>query len=105
LLPIAPWIFVVSACSDASLNEDEPTMELAPEAEDEDAALAAALAAAVEAALLAAGADELLLLFDGEEHAAIASAPAVTTRPAAIFLFIQSPCSGETDRNRRPLMD
>jgi hypothetical protein len=104
LLPIAPWIFVVSACSCASLNEDEPTMELVPEAEDEDAELAAALAAAVEAALLAAGADELLL-FDGEEHAAIASAPAVTTRPAAIFLFIQSPCSGETDRNRRPLMD
>src|ERR1700684_1262180 len=76
LLPIEPWIFVVSACSAASLNEDEPTMELAPPV-DAAAADAAALAAALHApALLAgallAGADELLLL-DGEEHAAKAS--------------------------------
>jgi len=90
LLPIAPWIFVVSACSAASLNEDEPTMELAPplDAEGEDDALAAELAALLAAVL--AGADELL--FDGEEQAARASAPAVTARPAAIFLFIKSPC-------------
>jgi hypothetical protein len=62
-------------------------MELAPplDAEGEDAELAALLAAVL------AGADELLLL-DGEEQAARASAPAVTARPAAIFLFIQSPC-------------
>jgi hypothetical protein len=92
LLPIAPWILVVSACSDASLNEDEPTMALAPApplaAAGEDAALAAGLAAALLAAGALAGADELLL-FDGEEHAARASAPAVTARPAAIFLFIR----------------
>jgi hypothetical protein len=49
-----------------------------------------------------AGADELL--FDGEEQAARASAPAVTARPAAIFLFIQSPCfcSGSTGPDKRP---
>jgi hypothetical protein len=92
LLPIAPWIFVVSACSDASLNEDEPTMALAPApplaADGEDAALAGAELAALLAGALA-GADELLL-FDGEEHAASASAPAVTARPAAIFLFIRN---------------
>jgi hypothetical protein len=93
LLPIAPWIFVVSACSAASLNADEPTMALAPApplaADGEDAALADELAAALLAAAGAlAGADELLL-FDGEEHAARASAPAVTARPAAIFLFIR----------------
>jgi len=88
LLPIAPWIFVVSACSAASLNEDEPTMALAPappvdaDAEDAGAELAALLAGVL------AGADELLL--DGEEHAASASAPAVTARPAAIFLFIHN---------------
>jgi hypothetical protein len=85
LLPIAPWIFVVSACSDESLNEDEPTMALEPApplaADGEDGELAALLAGAL------AGAAELLL--DGEEHAASASAPAVTARPAAIFLFIR----------------
>jgi len=90
LLPIAPWIFVVSACSDESLNEDEPTMALAPApplaADGEDAELAAAELAALLAGALA-GAAELLL--DGEEHAASASAPAVTARPAAIFLFIR----------------
>jgi hypothetical protein len=87
LLPIAPWIFVVSACSDESLNEDEPTMALAlapPLAADGELA-AAELAALLAGAL--AGAAELLL--DGEEHAASASAPAVTARPAAIFLFIR----------------
>jgi hypothetical protein len=90
LLPIAPWILVVSAWSDASLNADEPTMALAPAAppaaaDGEVAALAAALEALLAGAL--AGAAELLL--DGEEHAASASAPAVTARPAAIFLFIR----------------
>jgi hypothetical protein len=55
-----------------------------------------------DAALLAgvlAGADELLLLLDAEEHAASASALAATARPAVIFLFINSPCSwtGSTD--------
>src|ERR1700689_1215861 len=73
LLPIAPWIFVVSACSAASLNEDEPTMGLAPGpppdadagaeagaevdagAEDAGAELAALLAGVLAAA------DELLL--------------------------------------------
>jgi hypothetical protein len=89
LLPIAPWIFVVSAVRAASLNEDEPTMELAPPlaADGEDAELAAAELATLLAGVLA-GADELLL--DGEEHAARASAPAVTARPAAIFLFIRN---------------
>jgi hypothetical protein len=90
LLPIAPWIFVVSACSDESLNADEPTMALAPSpplaADGADAALADELAALLAGAL--EGADELLL--DGEEHAASASAPAVTARPAAIFLFIRN---------------
>jgi hypothetical protein len=102
LLPIAPRIFVVSACSWASLNADEPTIALAPAAADvEDAELAAVLAAEL-AALLAgvlAAVDELLL--DGEEQAASASAPAATAIPAAIFLFIHSPCSwlgwGATD--------
>jgi hypothetical protein len=87
LLPIAPWILLVSACNDESLNDDEPAMALAPapplDADAEDDEPAAALLAGALAA-----ADELLL-FDGEEHAAKASAPAVTARPAAaIFLFI-----------------
>jgi hypothetical protein len=89
LLPIAPWIFDVSALSDASLNEDEPTIALAPAAADVEAAELAAELAAVLAGVLAA-VDELL--FDGEEQAASASAPAVTASPAAIFLFIHSPC-------------
>jgi hypothetical protein len=90
LLPIALWIFDVSACSDASLNEDEPTMELAPPLAALDDADAAGDAPAL--AVLLAGAVELLLLFDGVEQAAsVTSAPAVTARPAAIFLFIQSP--------------
>jgi hypothetical protein len=90
LLPIAPWILVVSAWSDASLNEDEPTMALAPAppaaADGEVAALAAELAALLAGVLAGAAA---LLLLDGEEHAASTSAPAVTARPAAIFLFIR----------------
>ncbi len=77
-------------------------MELAPplDAEGEEVALAAELAALLAAVL--AGADELL--FDGEEQAARASAPAVTARPAAIFLFIQSPCfvAGSTGPDKRP---
>jgi hypothetical protein len=90
LLPIALWIFDVSACSDVSLNEDEPTIELAPPAAAPDDADAAEDAPAL--AVLLAGAVELLL-FDGVEQAAsVTSAPAVTARPAAIFLFIQSPC-------------
>jgi hypothetical protein len=92
LLPIADWTFVVSACRAASLNEDEPTMELAPPlaAADEDAELGAEVAALLAAVLAAV--DELL--FDGVEQAAsVTSAPAVTARPAAIFLFIRSPCS------------
>jgi hypothetical protein len=80
---MAPWIFVVSCLRAASLNEDEPTMEPAPLAEDEDEDEDEE----AELAALLAGADELLLL-DGEEQAAMASAPAVTARPAAIFLFI-----------------
>jgi hypothetical protein len=88
LPPIAVCIFVVSACNAASLNEDEPTMELAPPVDAAgDAELAAEVAALLAAVL--AGADELLLL-EGEEHAASASAPAVTARPAAIFLFIHN---------------
>jgi hypothetical protein len=92
LLPMAPWIFVVSACSWASLNEDEPTIALAPAAaEVEDAELVAEFAAELAAVLagVLAAADEVL--FDGEEQAASASAPAVTASPAAIFLFIYSP--------------
>jgi hypothetical protein len=60
------------------LNDSEPLSETGAAAELlGDAALLAAL--------LAGGAE---LLLDGEEHAASASAPAVTARPAAIFLFI-----------------
>ena len=91
LLPIAPWIFVVSACSAASLNEDEPTIELAPplDAEGEEVALAAELAALLAAVL--AGADELLCRRRGA--AARASAPAVTARPAPpSFCSFISPC-------------
>jgi hypothetical protein len=88
LLPIAPWILAVRACRDASLKEDEPTIELAAE---EDPAVALA---DVPPAGLLAGAAVLLL---GEEQAAsAASAPALTARPAAIFLFIKSPCAGST---------
>jgi hypothetical protein len=89
LLPIAPWIFVVSALSDESLKADEPTIALAPAALDAAGVEAAAEAAGELAALLAgaAGVDEELL-FDGEEQAASARAPAVTARPAANFLFI-----------------
>ena len=69
------------------LNDSEPLSETGAAAELlGDAALLAALLAGA----LAAGAE---LLLDGEEQAASASAPAVTARPAAIFLFIQrSPC-------------
>jgi hypothetical protein len=88
-----------------SLNADEPTMALAPApplaADGEEAALAAELAALLGAL---AGADEL---FDGEEHAASASAPAVTARPAAIFLFIRDLLvllsEQESDKRRDPL--
>jgi hypothetical protein len=69
------------------LNEDEPTMALAPAALAEDAGAGAEAAAELGAVL--AGADELLL-FEGVEQAASASAPAVTARPAAIFLFIRN---------------
>jgi hypothetical protein len=111
LLPIADWTFVVSACRAASLNEDEPTMELAPPvdaaAEDVAELAAALLAAAVLAGALLAAVDELLL--DGEEHAAKASAPAVTARPAAIFLFIRNllgwlPRAQWLDKGRSPLL-
>jgi hypothetical protein len=89
LLPIAPWIFDVSVCSAASLNEDEPTMELAPPAAAPDEADAGEDAPVLAVLLAVAGE---LVLFDGVEQAAsVTSAPAVTARPAAIFLFIQSP--------------
>jgi hypothetical protein len=109
LLPIAPWIFDVSALRDASLKAEEPTIALAPAAaDDEEAELAAELAAALAAVLagVLAAADELL--FDGEEQAASASAPTVTASPAAIFLFINSPCfwlgrSGMTSLSSRSL--
>ena len=86
-------------------------MELAPPvdaaAEDVAELAAALLAAAVLAGALLAGADELLLL-DGEEHAAKASAPAVTARPAANFLFIRNllgwlPGAQWLDKGRSPL--
>jgi hypothetical protein len=66
------------------LNDSEPFSETGAAAELlGDAALLAALLAGTLAA-----AEELLL--DGEEQAAsAASAPAVTARPAVIFLFIR----------------
>jgi hypothetical protein len=88
-LPMAFWILVVSAFRFESLNEDEPTMELAPPVDAAAEVAAGALAAALLAGALLAATDELLLL-DGEEHAAKARAPAVTARPAAIFLFIRN---------------
>src|SRR5580692_7597264 len=109
---MAPWIFVVSACRFASLNEDEPTMELAPPVEAAAEVAAGAMAAALlAAALLAEGllaaVDELLL--DGEEHAAKARALAVTAMPAAIFLFIRYllgwlPGAQWLDKGRSPLL-
>jgi hypothetical protein len=85
------------------LNDSEPFSETGAAAELlEDAELLLALLAAV-----LAGADELLL--DEEEQAvSAASAPAVTARPAAIFLFIEDllGCCWEQglDKRRRPLM-
>jgi hypothetical protein len=87
------------------LNDSEPFSETGAAAEPlGDAALLVALLADALAA-----ADELLL--DPEEQAvSAASAPAVTARPAAIFLFIHNllvllRCrSRGLDKRRHPLM-
>jgi hypothetical protein len=86
LLPMAPWILAVSACSCESLKLDEPAMALAPAALDAGAALDAAALELGAAALELGGADAVL--FDGEEQAAMARTPVAATRPAANFLFI-----------------
>jgi hypothetical protein len=90
LLPIAPWIFVVRACSDASLNEDEPTIEAAPplDAEaDADADADADVAGADAEALLLVAAGAVVLLLDELEQAVRASsAPAPTPIAVANFL-------------------
>jgi hypothetical protein len=93
LLPLSlPWIFVVSACSCVSLNEDEPTMELAPplEAGAEAGAEAEVLAAALLAGALLAAADELLLLDELEHAVTASSAPALAAIPTANFLFMHN---------------
>jgi hypothetical protein len=97
LPPILPWIVAVSACSCASLKEDEPTMELAPPTAVAGDELAAALVAGAAAELLATAAEllataaELLLLLLLLEHAVTASsAPALAAIPAANFLFMHN---------------
>src|ERR1700685_2448334 len=82
LLPSADWILVVSACREASLNEDEPTMDEAPPV---DAAADADAVADGDAPALLAGADDDELLLD-EQAARASSAPAPT--PIAVTNFL-----------------
>src|SRR6202167_5741820 len=82
LLPSADWILVVSACREASLNEDEPTMDEAPPVE---AAADADAVADVDAAALLAGAEDDELLLD-EQAVRASSAPAPT--PIAVTNFL-----------------
>src|SRR6202167_2299776 len=83
LLPSADWILVVSACRDASLNEDEPTMDEAPPVEAAADADAVAEADVDAAALAGADDDELLL---DEQAVRASSAPAPT--PIAVTNFL-----------------
>ena len=88
LLPIAPWILVVSCFRAASLNEDEPTMEEAPPVDAVAAADADAVAEADvdAAALLLAGAVAEVLLDELEQAVSASSAPAPTPIAVANFL-------------------
>jgi hypothetical protein len=86
LLPIAPWIFVVRACNDASLNEEEPTIEEAPPLDADGDAAADVAGADAEALLLVAAGAVVLLLDELEQAVRASSAPAPTPIAVANFL-------------------
>jgi hypothetical protein len=87
LLPIAPWIFAVRACSDASLNEEEPTIEEAPPLDaDADADVEAEADVEADDEALLAGAVAEVLLDELEQAVRASSAPAPTPIAVANFL-------------------
>ena len=89
LLPSALWNFVVRACSDASLKEEEPTIEAGPPVDadadaDADAGAEDETEAAAEALLVGAVAE--VLLDELEQAVRASSAPAPTPIAVANFL-------------------